>query len=449
MKQSGTLTYNNFDELCEIENNKYSIPYELEIEQEIISILICGQTEHKQIAIEHTTEKMITDNSLKTIYLLILSFIKDNTIQKLDRMSLLLYINDFLKDIKNNDETLENKLISYISFLSDNVFTQSANIKNIVEKLHKAYKNRCEKYINTREGFEALDKELEKVAFKESNLQTLDSLFDDYVNNYENSNFKLIKTGYSSIDFLIGGLQGGNLAILGGNAGMGKTAMGLNIMLKMAENNIKCLFFSLEMSNNELSQRVAAIKTGIKAENIRLKKITDDEWNIFYSFLASKEYETITKNLLFSGKSNLNINEIEKTVRKTNADIVIIDYLGLIKSEKTKNSYEEVSDVSRRLKLLAIETNKPILTLAQLNRNVSTRNDKRPTMADLRDSGKIEQDADFIFFVYRPSYFDSKLDSTELQFLIAKSRHTGGAGQIVNLCFNGATQQIKDRSRLI
>jgi replicative DNA helicase len=94
------------------------------------------------------------------------------------------------------------------------------------------------------------------------------------------------------------------------------------------------------------------------------------------------------------------------------------------------------------LKLLAIETNKPFVVLHQLNRDMKARADKRPQLSDIRDSGKIEQDADFITFVYRPAYFDSDADKTEMQFIIGKSRHTGGAGKTANLCFSGTYQKI-------
>ena len=136
---------------------------------------------------------------------------------------------------------------------------------------------------------------------------------------------------------------------------------------------------------------------------------------------------------------------MEEIARKSDADCIVVDYIGLVKGDgRTNNTYEEVSDVSRRLKLLAVETNKPIIALHQLNRDMKNRQDKHPTLSDIRDSGKIEQDADTICFVYRPAYYNLSADKKEMEFIIAKSRHTGGAGQIAKLIFYGEYQRIID-----
>ena len=449
MKQSqlGTPIYNNFNEVCTFESDKYSVPNELDIEMNVMCMLIAGMPEYQQLILDHTTEKMFFDKALKKLYIIIRAYVNEMGIKKLNKTDLLLNLKDIISNNALNYIKELDKLYTGITFLNDKVFTQSANAKYEIERLHKAYKNRAEKYITSIEEVKELEKELEAVSFKRTET-TLEEIFTDYTNNYETEN-KIIKTYYPSIDSLIGGLQGGNLSVLAAATGMGKTATALNIAIKMAENNIKILFFSLEMNNQELFTRIAAIKTGIKTENLRLKTLSEIEWNLFYKFEASNEFEKLNKNILLQEKADLNISRIESIGRRTEADIIFCDYLGLIKGDKKNNTYEEVSDVSRRLKLLAIEINKPIIALHQLNRDSKDRKDKRPKLSDIRDSGKIEQDADFIFFVYRPAYYDTKADKTILEFLISKSRHSNGAGKIAELTFIGETQQIKEKTRFI
>jgi replicative DNA helicase len=163
----------------------------------------------------------------------------------------------------------------------------------------------------------------------------------------------------------------------------------------------------------------------------------------YVKFIGSKDFQEMEKHITIPATANLNIGKIEEIVKKSNADIIFIDYLGLIRSDNLKqNTYEQISDISRRIKLLAIETNKPIVVLHQLNRDMKDRQDKRPKLSDIRDSGKIEQDADFITFVFRPAYFDIEADKTAMEFIIGKARHTSGAGQKAELCFVGLYQKI-------
>ena len=131
--------------------------------------------------------------------------------------------------------------------------------------------------------------------------------------------------------------------------------------------------------------------------------------------------------------------------KKSESDIIFIDYLGLIKGSGNKSTYDSISDISRELKLTAMEIDKPIVALHSLHRGYADRQDKTPRLSDLRDSGKIEQDADTVCFVHRPAYFEpNKCSDCDLQFLIAKSRHTGGNTR-VDLFYDAATQTVKEK----
>ena len=431
-----TPTYKSFNDLCKYESDKYNIPVYIDIEMTLIGMLIAGMPEYQQLILDHTNEKMFFDKSLKNLYKIIVAYVKELGLKKLNLTDFKLYSKGLLSD----------KTIDYITQIDVlyRDFTQSGNAKIWIERLHQEYKRKTEKLCTCYEDYKQLENELEQFQIKQSDI-TLSGIFDNYSNTYDNKAGKNIKTGYPSIDNLIGGFQGGNLSILAAATGMGKTVTALNLMIKMAERDIKVLFFSLEMNNDELFTRIAAIKTFINSEKIRNRELNDSEWGLLWSFYGSEIFEKLNKNIKLHEKSNLNISKIESIVRKTKADIIICDYLGLITGEKRNNTYEEISDVSRRLKLLAIETDKPIIALHQLNRDSKDRKDKRPKLSDIRDSGKIEQDADFIFFVYRPAYYDTSADKTELQFIIAKSRHSGGAGKIANLTFIGENQIINDK----
>ena len=142
---------------------------------------------------------------------------------------------------------------------------------------------------------------------------------------------------------------------------------------------------------------------------------------------------------------NITVDKIRDMAKKSDSDIVFIDYLGLINGNNNKSTYDRISDISRELKLTAMEINKPIVAIHQLHRGYADRQDKTPRLSDLRDSGKIEQDADMVCFVHRPAYFEpNKCSDCDLQFLIAKSRHTGGNTR-VDLFYDATTQTVKEK----
>jgi len=431
---SGTLTYKDryLLEIPDIAKRQE------DIEENVIIRFINGGLIYQQKILTHTCKDMFLNKNLKAIYELIINYLKENDIQTLNANNLILFI--YCKE--------DLKYIPFIKRISEleNEYTHSGDIENWLIWLHKAYEKRLYIACRNNKDFRRIEKELTQYKFKdlECNLFDVAMKYDD---DYETKGQSLIKTGYLSIDRLIGGLQGGNYMILAAATGMGKTAMALNLIIKMAKNGKKVLLFSLEMTQEELLNRIIAIETGISSENLRNRSMTYEELQIRAKYLASQDFFTLKDNIVIPAQARFSISNIEEIVQQTNADIVCVDYLGLIQSDIKTNAYEQVSDVSRRLKLLAIETNKPFIVLHQLNRDVKNRSDKHPTLSDIRDSGKIEQDADFIALLYRPAYYDISKDNTVLEFMIAKSRHSGGAGNIANLTFIGRTQRITDIAR--
>ena len=217
-------------------------------------------------------------------------------------------------------------------------------------------------------------------------------------------------TGFEALDRRTTGFNEGDLIILAARPAMGKTALVLNMALKNVENNKGVIFFSLEMPAEQLMLRMLAAKTSIPLQNLRKGDMDDNQW----SNLSGAFEDLNTKKLFVDDGGSVNINQLRARVRKlaqnedNNISLVIIDYLQLMQGTGNKDRHQEVSDISRGLKMLAREMKIPIIALSQLNRGVESRPDKRPMLSDLRESGAIEQDADIIMFVYRDDVYKER-----------------------------------------
>lgn len=212
-----------------------------------------------------------------------------------------------------------------------------------------------------------------------------------------------VPTGFARIDDILRGFRKSELIIVGGRPAMGKSTLGLNMAYNMAKAGKKVVLFSLEMAKKELHQRLVKAETGI--ENIY--KIGQKEYELCAN--ASRYIESTlplkiidTPDITVEG-----IHSLAKRIQEQDGlDCLYIDHLSILKSKKVyKSRYEEITDVSRQLKVMAKDLDIPVVALCQLNRGVEAREVKIPTMADLRDSGSIEQDADLILFIHRPEYY--------------------------------------------
>jgi replicative DNA helicase len=228
-----------------------------------------------------------------------------------------------------------------------------------------------------------------------------------------------VATGFSDIDSLLGGLQPSDLLILAGRPGMGKTALSLNIAFNSARAYVQdtlageevprgspVLFFSLEMAAQQLSARILAEQTEIEMWKIRNGKFSESEWEKFV--LTMQELSTLP--LYVDDSGGISIAQIaaraRRMKREKNIGVVVIDYLQLVEpTHRQDNRVQEVTEVTKGLKALAKELNIPVLATAQLSRAVDARDDKRPVLSDLRESGSIEQDADVVMFVFREEYY--------------------------------------------
>lgn len=215
--------------------------------------------------------------------------------------------------------------------------------------------------------------------------------------------------GYASLDNMLIGLNPGDLVILAARPSMGKTAFALNLAKNVAEQGKTVFFFSLEMTNPQLVERMISIESTVPISNLRKKDINTRHLQLLYS---SKE-KMSNWHMWLNDKSSLTISDLQTLSKRLAAtkqpDLLIVDYLQLIgTSTKTNNENRqlEISKISRTLKQLARELKCPIIALSQLSRNVEKREDKRPILSDLRESGSIEQDADVVLFLHRNDYYN-------------------------------------------
>lgn len=247
-----------------------------------------------------------------------------------------------------------------------------------------------------------------------------------------------IPTGYSELDRMTSGLNNSDLIIVAARPSVGKTAFALNIAQNVATRSRKNVaIFSLEMDSNQLMMRILCAEGNIDAANLRNGKLTNEEWTKLTMAMG-----VISNSPLFIDDTpGISIEEIKKKCRKLKRErglsLVLIDYLQLVtvmQSNKSTNRQEEVSIISKSLKALARELNVPIIALSQLSRGVESRQDKRPMMSDIRESGSIEQDADVVAFLYRDDYYNADTEAKNIIEIIISKQRNGPTG-VVELAF--------------
>ena len=254
-----------------------------------------------------------------------------------------------------------------------------------------------------------------------------------------------LKTGFRDLDKKTAGLQKGDLIIIGARPAMGKTTFAQNLAYNIASiNNKGVLFFSMEMAKNEIVDRMISAVSGVDNWGMRTGNLSDEEFQRIGD--AMDEMDEIP--IYIDDTSSMTIIELRNKARRAMHDhdigIVIIDYLQLIQGgERYKGQrVQEVTEISRGLKILARELNIPVIALAQLSRNVTGRDDPRPVLSDLRESGSIEQDADLVMFLHRVDYYKKpeEEDTNITELIIRKHRH--GAIGTIELYFDGARSRF-------
>ena len=242
-----------------------------------------------------------------------------------------------------------------------------------------------------------------------------------------------VPTGFIDLDYRTSGLQPSDLILIAARPSMGKTAFVLNIADYIAVRRQKtCLIFSLEMSKEQLVNRMLAMESNVDSQKLRTGTLTDADWDAVVEGIATIG----NSKLVIDDTPGISIMELRSKCRKIKLehglDIVMIDYLQLMTgSGKTSdNRQQEISEISRSLKALARELNAPVIALSQLSRACETRTDHRPMLSDLRESGAIEQDADVVMFLYRDDYYNKDTDTPNVAEVIIAKQRNGPIGTV-------------------
>lgn len=279
----------------------------------------------------------------------------------------------------------------------------------------------------------------------------LNSVYSSIEELYRNkSELTGLDTGFKDLNKRINGFQKSDLVLIAARPAMGKTAFALNLVTNAAiKAGASVAVFSLEMSRDQLVQRLISSISNVNIQNIKTGNIADDEW------IKIAESMSILSNLdiYIDDTPGLKISELRSKCRKLKLekglDMIMIDYLQLMEGEgRNENRQQEISKISRSLKMLAKEMHCPVVALSQLSRRADQGTDHKPKLSDLRESGAIEQDADLVMFLYRDEYYDADSEKKNIgEVIISKNRH--GKTDTIELVWMGEVQKFKDKFKEI
>lgn len=346
-------------------------------------------------------------------------------IELMNQVPNLVYLEDYLRLVK--DKFLRRKLIQLGYEIINSGYITNISLESILTNFETKLFNLVTE-IKTQKLF--------------SSAELLNNVFIELKKKSMDPSLAGLASGFHDLDLLTQGFQKSDLIIIAGRPSMGKTALGLNIALNIIkESKLPVLFFSLEMSKEQIMYRLLSIETNINQTRLKNGKLYQDDW-----VKLTKIIKIMSKIPFFiDDTSNLSIQDIQSKIKTVlfeqgQIDLVIIDYLQLMQNpkSKTENRVQELSMITRGLKNLARQFNIPIIALSQLSRNVENRIDKKPILSDLRESGSIEQDADLVLMLYKNKEFYMKQNETQNYYLteliIAKQRN--GPLGIVKLKFD-------------
>ena len=251
----------------------------------------------------------------------------------------------------------------------------------------------------------------------------------------QNGSITGVSTGFIDLDYQTSGMQPSDLILVAARPSMGKTAFVLNMAQHMAfRDNITTAIFSLEMSKEQLVNRLFSLESKVDAQVLRNGRLEDSDWE---RLIESAEIIG-NSNLIIDDTPSISIAELRSKCRKykmeMNLGVIIIDYLQLVSGssggKSSTSRQQEISDISRSLKAVARELNVPVIALSQLSRAVEQRDDKRPMLSDLRESGAIEQDADVVMFIYRDDYYNKESEKKNIAEIIVAKQRNGPVGTV-------------------
>ncbi len=341
---------------------------------------------------------------------------------------------EFIRDILNQVPTSAN--VKYYA----NIVAEKATLRRLI-RLNDEINNLC--YADTEPMEEILEQTEKKVFdlvqrrnagdFVPIRQIVLNAIQKIEAASRTKGNVTGIATGFKDLDYQTSGFQPSDLILIAARPSMGKTAFVLNIAQYMAfRSNVTVAIFSLEMSKEQLVNRLLSMESGVDAQKLRNGNLTDTDWER----LVEGAEGVASSNLIIDDTPGITLAELRSKCRKYKLEnhlgIIMIDYLQLMSGggRGSESRQQEISDISRGLKSLARELNVPVVALSQLSRAVEQRPEHRPMLSDLRESGAIEQDADMVMFLYRESYYNKDTELKNLAEVIVAKQRNGPIGTI-------------------
>lgn len=419
-------------------NNKH-IPYSKEAEESLLGNIMLYPD-----AIRKASEAGIMPEDFylsrhQVIYNIMASMYENK--EAIDTVSLSNKLRDFgLYDKTGGIETLMDLTSATVSATNTDSYITIIKNKSLARKLIKIGQEISDDAYNGQNGIsdmlEAAELKITDVTRSNlsSNYKTADEVFANAIKHIEKiqeagSTITGVRTLYKDLDIRTAGFQRGDLIIIGARPSMGKTALALNIAANAAQVNPGAiLIFSLEMPEEQLAMRMLAAKAKVPIQKQKTGDLTNSEWS---SLNEASQYFRNQK-IFIDDTPGIKISEMLSRARKIDQDVgltlIIIDYIQLIQAAgKSESRQLEVAEISRKLKAMARELNVPVIALSQLSRQVERRDDKRPSLSDIRESGAIEADADLVMFLYREGYYNREVNQEDtredVEIIIAKHRN--------------------------
>lgn len=425
--------------------SKKTIPYSIEAEESLLgNILIYPDALRETIDAGVTPDDFYLDKH-RTLFNIIYSMYESK--EKVDTVSLSVKLKDFNEyDKVGGIEYLMQLGETTISASNTKEYISIVRNKSLARKVIKVGEEIAN---DAYDGSVSVDEMLDNVEKKVTDVtrsktsaefKSGEQVFEDVRKHIEavqeaGSDITGVRTLYSDLDKKTAGFQNGDLIIVAARPSMGKTALALNIAINSASVTPGAIaIFSIEMPADQVATRMLAAKSKVDIQKLRTGNLNDEEW----SRINEAVQQLKKQNFFIDDTPGIKVSEMYAKARKLKQDhglyMIVVDYIQLIQATgKSESRQQEVSEISRRLKAMARELNVPVIAVSQLSRSVEARQDKRPMLSDLRESGALEQDADLVLFLYRDAYYNREEHQNEeredVELLIAKHRN-GPTGNI-------------------
>ena len=423
-------------------------PQNIEAEQSVLGAMLL-----EKMAISKVAEILQAEDFYKDIHKTIFTAMMELN-QKNEAVDLITLV----EILKKNNKLDEVGGLSYISFLANAVPT-AANIehharivaeKGVLRQLINAATQIAANGYNANDNLEDIVDQAEKSILEISTRHAGGDftpikaiLIDAFtrITKLQETGAAItgVPTGFKDLDTMTAGLQPSDLILIAARPSMGKTALVLNIAQHAAIREKKSVaFFSLEMSKEQLVQRMLCCEAPVDSQKLRIGSLEQNDW----SNLINAADKLNAAHIYIDDTPGITVMQMRSKARRLKAehglDLLIIDYLQLMQggtgSNRSENRQQEISEISRSLKALARELSIPVIALSQLSRSVESRQVKRPMLSDLRESGSLEQDADIVAFLYREDYYDKETENKDITEIIV-AKHRNGPVDTVNLLF--------------